>query len=50
MSGADRRMTWADFMKQAHERPLPREILEHVARMEDETPGDDEDAPPSDTC
>jgi len=27
-------MTWADFMRQAHERPLPREVLDEVERLE----------------
>jgi hypothetical protein len=34
MSGqADRRMTWADFMRQAHERPLSLAVLEDIERM-----------------
>jgi hypothetical protein len=51
-SQENRRMTWADFMRQAHERPLPREILDDVARIEAERPEDedDDDMAPSATC
>jgi hypothetical protein len=47
-SQENRRMTWADFMRQAHERPLPREVLDDVVQAE--TPEDDDDVAPSDTC
>jgi hypothetical protein len=44
-------VTWAEFMRQAHERPLPREILDDVARMEAETREDEEDdVAPSAPC
>ena len=51
MSGqADHRMTWAEFMRQAHERPLPREILDELAHLEDEKHDDDNREAPSDPC
>jgi hypothetical protein len=40
----DKWMTWTDFMKMCHEGPgLPREVLDEVARLEEEMPADEED-------
>ena len=41
-------MTWAEWCKQAHERPLPREVVEEVEKLErdgveDENEDDEDD-------
>jgi hypothetical protein len=37
-------MTWTDFMKMCHEGPgLPREVLDEVARLDEDMPIDEDD-------
>jgi hypothetical protein len=40
-------MTWAEFMKRAHERPLPRAVLDDLARLERPDQGEQEESDPS---